>query len=246
MTAHPVRWAKHPEMVEWMRRFIPGHSEAEIRAAFSSRFGIDLNTSQIKNFKARFGIRSGTVGGRFEKGNRSWNKGVPQSEWMPRESIERSKATRFKSGSLPANTADIGAERVTRDGYVEVKVTERPTPGGSARDNWIPKHRLVWEAEHGRKAPSGHKVIFCDHDKTNLDPRNLLLVSSSELAVMNRAGVEWHDRETAESVLALARLKIAKGAVERRERKCIDCGAVFTPRFPKQRRCDQCISGRRR
>ncbi|HJA29460.1 MAG TPA: HNH endonuclease [Candidatus Olsenella pullicola] len=241
-----VRWSRHPEMVEWMRGFIPGHTESEIRVAFSRRFGIDINRSQVKNFKSRFGIRSGTFGGRFEKGCTSWNKGVPQSEWMPAESIERSKATRFKRGSLPANTADIGAERVTRDGYVEVKVTERPTPGGRAHDNWISKQRMVWEAEHGRKVPSGHKVIFCDHDKTNLGPGNLMLVSSAELAVMNKTGCVWHDRETAESVLALSRLKIAKGSIERRERRCVDCGAVFTPRFAKQRRCDACIAVRSR
>ena len=247
------RWREHPEMVEFMLGYIPGHTESEIRAAFLERFGIELTEGQIGNFKHSHGVKSGTHGGRFEKGHVPANRGRPMSEWMEPDAIERSRAGRFKPGQLPRNAADlpIGTERVTRDGYVEVKVADRPSGERNAHDNWVPKHRLVWEREHGRPQPKGTKVIFCDGDRRNIDPGNLLLVTDAELAVMNRLGQTWGDRRTAEAVLALARLKMAATSVRKRPRACRSCGREFEPYFPGQRTCRACLdrgvrAGRRR
>lgn len=241
--ADEIRWREHPEMVEWMVGYIPGHSESEIRAAFAGRFGMELSKSQIKNFKVNHGVKSGTVGGRFEKGMVPANKGRRQADYMTPEAIARTRATRFFKGQLPHNAArlPIGTERVTPDGYVEVKVADRPTGERGAHDNWVPKHRLVWEREHGREQPRGTKIIFCDGDRSNLDPENLMLVTDSELGVMNRMPQTWSDRETAEAVLALARLKMAASGVMRRPRACGVCGEVFEPEFERQRTCRACL-----
>ncbi|MDN0055650.1 HNH endonuclease signature motif containing protein [Collinsella ihumii] len=238
-----IRWRKRPDMVEWMTAFIPGHSEAEIRAGFKDRFGIELTRPQIKNFKAVRGVRSGTVGGRFQKGNAPSNKGRRIEDFMTPEAIERTRDTRFKAGQLPHNAArlPIGCERVTRDGYIEVKVAHRPSRTRQAHDNWVPKHRLVWERAHGRPQPKGTKIIFCDHDLRNFDPANLLLVTNAEAGVMNRMGQEWSDRETAEAVLALARLKMAASSVRKRPRACAVCGETFKPEFDRQRTCRACL-----
>lgn len=238
-----IRWREHPEMVEFMVGYIPGHTEGEIRAAFLERFGIELTESQIGNFKHKHGIRSGTAGGCFERGHVPANKGKRQTDFMSPEAIERSSRTRFRKGQLPHNAVDvpIGSERVTKDGYVEVKVADRPTGERNCHDNWAPKHRLVWEREHGREQPGGTKVIFCDGDRRNLDPGNLLLVTDAELAVMNRLGQTWCDRETAEAVLALARLKMAASSVRKRPRTCWSCGDEFEPYFPGQRTCRACL-----
>ena len=66
------------EMNSFLREFIPGHSEREIAKAFKERFGIELTRSQVKTLKTRLGVKSVTVGGRFERGHvrannvRSW------------------------------------------------------------------------------------------------------------------------------------------------------------------------------
>lgn len=216
MASTVVRWRKHPEMVAFMTSYIPGHTEAEIRAAFMDAYGISLTESQIANFKARYGIRSGTHGGRFEKGNESWNKGRPQREWMGADAIERTKATRFKKGQLPHNTREVGEERVTKDGYIEVHVGQHRR--SRANDQWVLKQRLIWEQHHGRPVPDGCKVIFCDGDRRNFNPENLLLVTDCELLIMNRGGTGWSDRGTAVFARELARVRSAIADAERRAR----------------------------
>lgn len=238
-----IRWRDRPDMVGFMLGYIPGHTEQEIREAFAERFGIELTEGQIGNFKHNHGVKSGTHGGRFAKGMTPANKGKRQADFMSPEAIERTRATRFQKGQLPHNAADlpIGAERVTKDGYVEVKVADRPAGERNCHDNWVPKHRLVWERANGREQPKGTKVIFCDGDRGNLDPGNLLLVTDAELAVMNRLGQTWSDRQTAEAVLALARLKMAASSVRKRPRACWACGEEFEPYFPGQRTCRACL-----
>lgn len=204
-------------MVEFMVGFVPGHSEAEIRAAFSERFGIELTEAQIASFKQSHGVRSGTVGGRFRAGEESVNKGRPQSEWMSPEAIERSKATRFRKGELPHNTRAIGEERVTKDGYTEVHVRQHRLE--RQNDQWVMKHRLVWERANGRPVPEGCSVIFCDGDRTNFDPGNLMCVTRGELLLMNLGGTGWCDRETAEAARELARVRQAITRARKRGRQ---------------------------
>lgn len=216
-TTTVIEWRKRPDMFEFMRSFIPGHTEPEIRAEFLARFGIELTEGQIANFKTRFGIKSGTHGGRFQKGRKSETKGRPQSEWMSAEAIERTRATRFKKGNIPHNTREVGEERVTVDGYVEVHVAQCRRE--KQNDQWVLKQRLVWERHHGMPVPEGCKVIFCDGNRRNFDPENLLLVTDEELMRMNREGTGWSDKETAESARGLARVRSAISKAERRAKQ---------------------------
>lgn len=212
-----VRWSRHPEMVDFMVGFIPGHTERETREAFRERFGIELTASQISNFKVKHGVKSGTHGGRFKPGHESWNKGRPQAEWLSEEAIERTKATRFKKGQLPHNTREVGEERVTKEGYTEVHVRQRHR--SKLNDQWVLKQRLVWEQAHGEPVPDGCKVIFCDGDRTNFDPDNLLLVTQEEMLRMNKEGAGWSDPETARAARELARVRSAISKAKRRGRE---------------------------
>lgn len=167
-------------------------------------------------FKTAHGIKSGTVGSRFRPGQVPQNKGRPQREWMSAESIERTKAGRFRKGQLPHNTRAVGEERVTKDGYVQVHVRQHRK--GKRNDQWVLKQRFIWEQHHGRPVPDGCKVIFCDGDRTNFSPDNLLLVTSGELLRMNARGPGWVDRDTAEAARDLARVQGAIAEAERRAR----------------------------
>lgn len=117
---------------------------------------------------------------RFGKGHVPMNKGKNWNEFMSVESQNNARKTTFKKGNKPHNTVEVGHERITRDGYVEVKVNDNED---SSR-NFKLKHRLVWESVNG-PVPKNHQVRFIDGDKMNFDIDNLKLVSLSESLKIN-------------------------------------------------------------
>lgn len=112
---------------------------------------------------------------RFKKGLIPFNKGKKIEEYLPPEKIEKLKKTSFKKGNIPHNTKYDGYERISKDGYVEVRVA----PG-----KFVLKHRLIWE-EHFGSIPKGKIIIFKDGDKTNLDISNLEMIDREENAIRN-------------------------------------------------------------
>ncbi|MDR5797209.1 HNH endonuclease signature motif containing protein [Caballeronia sp. LZ008] len=146
------------------------------------------------------------VATQFKKGQQSWNKGV-KGICGTHENCRR---TQFKKGSMSGaaqhNYVPIGSERLSKDGYLERKVTDdHPVP---AR-RWVGVHRLVWEAANG-PIPPGHVVCFlpgrrtADAARITLDA--LELVSRAELARRNHPVTR--DPE-------LAKLVQLKGAITR-------------------------------
>lgn len=170
-------------------------------------FGTSYTKGQVKGFYHNHGLNSGLTG-RFEKGHVSHNKG--RKGW----SAPGTEATRFRQGQLPHNTKPIGWER-TQDGYIYVKVRMRPSRQ-DCNDNFVPKHHLVWEAEHG-PVPDGHVVIFLDGDRTNFALDNLALVSLQENQILNRRGLRSSDPELTEAGIAVSRVRAA--AYEKKRRK---------------------------
>ena len=227
-------------MLAFMREYIPGHTEGEIRAAFSERFGIVLTESQIGNTKTRLGVRSGTHGGRFAKGQEPWNKGRRQAEWMSPEAIERTKATRFQDGNLPHNARELYEERVdTKDGFTYVHVAERPREKNG--DNWVQKHHIVWEEANGRPVPKDCVIAFADGNRKNFDPENLVAVPRKLWAIINCKGIPYYDRESLLVAMDIARLRSAVFDAQTRPRTCRRCGEQFEPRFVDQKTCDRCL-----
>ncbi|KOY84265.1 hypothetical protein AD998_21925, partial [bacterium 336/3] len=90
----------------------------------------------------------------FKKGNIPKNKGLKQVDYMTPEAIEKTKATRFKKGNEPHNTNYNGHERISKDGYVEVRIT---------KGKYVLKHRLVWQQANG-PIPKNHIIVFKDGD----------------------------------------------------------------------------------
>lgn len=124
----------------------------------------------------------------------------------------------------------VGTERAGKDGYVVIKVAEQPRVPMS-KDNWRLKHVWLWEQTNG-PLPDGMCVYFADGDKTNYDAENLVAVPRRLVGVMNALkaeGVGWHDRETLETVIAMAELRIARNdAIASVVRTCPCCGRQFT------------------
>lgn len=190
-----------PEERAFMVEFVPGHSHAEIRAEFHRRFGHIPSKSfpgdYIKNHKLSTGRT-----GRFEKGHKPANKGKP----MSKEQYDKLKGTFFKTGVPPHNADPVGTEKMLSDGYTWVKVSNKPKVKKS--ENWVQKHRLIYEEAHG-KIPDGHFVTFLDGDRTNFDLNNLALVSKAEHCTLNRQDLRYADADCTRVGLTIAKIMIA-------------------------------------
>lgn len=148
----------------------------EMTKRFNEHFGTSRTENAIQNTRAKYKIKT-TARKQWQKGNEPWNKGCRGI------SYEGMKPTQFKSGHMPYNWVPIGSERITKDGYVQVKIRE-----GMKQKNWRGKHILIWE-EHNRPLPAGHAIIFGDGDSRNFELDNLVLVSRAQLVRMNQKGL---------------------------------------------------------
>jgi hypothetical protein len=104
--------------------------------------------------------------GQFKKGQEPPNKGKKMSP----EVYKKVKRTFFTKGHAPHNTKFNGYERVSKDGYVEIRVK---------KGKFKLKHRVIWEQKRGR-VPKGMVVIFKDGNKMNLKISNLKLITREE------------------------------------------------------------------
>lgn len=102
---------------------------------------------------------------RFKKGQVPPNKGLRRPGWAPGDMAK----TQFKKGR-PANEArnyvPIGSYRLSKDGYLERKVTDDPSFVPARR--WVAVHRLVWIEANG-PIPDGHVVVFKPGRRTTVE-----------------------------------------------------------------------------
>jgi hypothetical protein len=119
--------------------------------------------------------------GRFKKGHVPLNKGIKRPKgWSPGRMAE----TQFKKGVLAGYARErwkpLGSERLSKEGYLEVKFRERKGQYG----NWKSAHVLLWEGTYG-PVPEGYAVAFKDGDKSHIVLDNLELISRAELMRRN-------------------------------------------------------------
>ena len=111
----------------------------------------------------------------FKKGHKSHNKGKKQTEYMSKEAIEAVKKTLFKKGMIPHNTNYDGHERLTQDGYIEIRVRQ---------GKYRLKHIVEWEKVNG-KLKKGYCLRSLDEDRTNTDPNSWKLITRAENMRLN-------------------------------------------------------------
>ena len=141
--------------------------------AFSDVFGRhDVSAANLHALRKRKGWRTGRTG-TFEKGVAPVNKGKRCGPGAGGNHPNAVKA-HFKKGSRAGKAANnykpIGTERITKDGYREVKVHD----GMPFQSRWQQVHRLAWESVNG-PVPVG-MALKCLGDKLNTDPSNWTLV----------------------------------------------------------------------
>jgi len=113
----------------------------------------------------------------------------------------------FKKGQLPTNHRIIGSERITKDGYIEVKIAEP--------DKWELKHIHIWESVNGKK-PENSVVIFLDGDNRNFNIDNLKCITRAENLFLNNNKLRFKNAELTASAINVA--KINSKVIERSEK----------------------------
>lgn len=187
---------------EFMREFVPGHSYLEIQSEFIKKFGWEITKGQIKSYIGNNKLNTGRTG-RFEKGNIPQNKGKK----MSKEVYNKVQTTMFKKGNIPHNYRPVGSERITKDGYIEIKVKDP--------NKWKLKHRVLWEEING-DIPNDCIIIFKDGDKKNISIDNLIMIKKSVNAIYNRMGLSYCDKELKETTIKLAELKLSTSKAKKK------------------------------
>lgn len=145
------------------------------------------------------------IASRFQPGLVPWNKGSNFTAGG------RSVETRFKKGQMSGaaqhNYVPIGTLRISKDGYLERKVTDDQSLVPARR--WQFVHRLVWEASHG-PIPAGHMVVFKKGQFTN----KVELLTADRLECISRAE-NAHRNSIWRKDPELAKLYQLKGAINR-------------------------------
>jgi len=176
------------EEIEFIEQNVKNRSTSELTELFNNHFSLNLKVSQIVSFKHNHKLSSG-IDCRFLKGNVPYNKG--------KKGFGGYEPTQFKKGNIPHNHKPVGTERVTRDGYVEVKIAESR--------KWKAKHILIYE-QHNGIVPKGSVVIFGDGNNRNLNINNLICVSRQQLLLLNKRNLIQADAELTRTGIIIADL----------------------------------------
>jgi len=177
--------------IAWLRANAVGLSVAEIARRFNRRFRAGVSVGAVRQRMYKNNIRNG-VDARFKPGQVVPN-GIGKGEYYA-----GSERGWFKKRGKPHNTALIGTVVKDTLGYLKIKVGEPK--------EWVQLHHALWEHFHG-PVPEGHKVLFGDGDRMNLSPKNLVCVSSAQLAVMNRQKFIYSDAGLTKTGALMASVK---------------------------------------
>lgn len=201
--------------VEWLHQNAHLPRQDAI-TAFQQEFGREVSLTMVVGWRKRNGVKTGRTGC-FVKGQTPPNKGKPMSA----ELRAKCAPTMFRKGQLPHNTKWLGHERLSKDGYVEVSIAETNPHTGFERC-YVLKHVHEWEKLNG-PVPEGMCLKSRDGNRQNTDVSNWELIDRALLPALN--GRPWkglaYDEAAPEvkpALMALAKLRRAKGEAKRRAR----------------------------
>ena len=179
------------EQLNFLREQYPTHTQKELLAALNERFNLSITINQLIGTLKNHKIKCGRTG-RFEKGRAGWNKG--------KKGLSKGgEKSWFKKGQVPVNYKPVGFERMDRDGYILVKVSDT----GQWHERWQHKHKIVWREANG-EIPAKHVIIFLDGDKTNCSIENLVCVSNAVNLEMNRNKLRFNEPSLMQTAIQLA------------------------------------------
>ncbi|GGH17144.1 HNH endonuclease signature motif containing protein [Paenibacillus segetis] len=177
---------------DFIKKNVGGCLNQELAELVNEKFSLQITARQMNTFKKNHGLVSG-VNCRFRKGDSPANKGTKGLYNVGGNS------TSFKQGQRPLNYKHVGSERIDRDGYTLIKVSDE----GPWHKRWRHKHKVVWEEKHG-PIPKGHVILFVDQNKRNIGLDNLIMIKQSQLSVLNKKGLLHNDAELTKTGIIMA------------------------------------------
>lgn len=151
----------------WIKANQAGISRKELSRKFNEKFMRNVSAQNLAGLCKRNQWANGRDT-RLKKGCKSWNKGVT--------GYIGANKTSFKKGNVPFNHKPIGHERVTKDGYIMIKIAEP--------NKFRLKQLVIWEKHHG-KLDKNCNLRFLDNDRTNCNIDNLMSVPRAVNAIVN-------------------------------------------------------------
>ncbi|SHO50112.1 HNH endonuclease signature motif containing protein [Anaerocolumna xylanovorans] len=186
------------EVFLYIHKNYKGVGPKEMSERLNKIFDRSYTKDQVKEFYANHSLNSG-LDGRFKKGH------IPINGFTSDNLPPGGFKYRFKKGQKCKNHRPVGSERVSVDGYVEIKVEEPNV--------WRLKQHVVWE-QHNGKVPEGTKLIFLDGNKENVTIGNLEVVTNDEMLEMNRNGLRYDDPDFTRTGILIA--KVNRTAAKRK------------------------------
>lgn len=190
------------EQEKFIKENVKGTLTADLTDLVNETFGTSYKVSQVRNLKNRRRWCSGLTT-HFKKGHKPFNKGLKQTDYMTAEQIDKTKATRFKKNSVPPNWKEIGSTRISKEGYLEIKVSDL-----KGNENYKSYHRLIYEKHHGVKIKDDEAVVFLDQNKMNFSIDNLKLVKQRQLGKFNKEYAKMKHPELNEQILNLIKFEL--------------------------------------
>lgn len=158
--------------------------------SFNAAFGREVSAQNLHALRKRRGWKTGRTGC-FVKGQEPANKGKPCAPGTGAHH-PNAVATRFKKGNRTGRANDnyqpIGTERISQDGYREVKIHD----GMPLQSRWRLVHLVEWETVNG-PIPAGHCLKSVDGDRTNVAPANWQMIPRALLPALI-GGNRYRDR----------------------------------------------------
>jgi hypothetical protein len=154
---------------------------------YGKAYALGLKKSEVFFASSAAKRLDGKIGaaGRFKKGH------IPANKGMKGVCAPGCVPTQFKKGHKPHTWAPIGSERISKEGYLQRKLTDT----GVTRRDYVAVHHIIWR-EAGRDIPQGFRLTFKDGNKKNIVLENLELVSIADMMRRNTIhnyGVEIAD-----------------------------------------------------
>jgi hypothetical protein len=211
-----------PEEIKFIKDNVTGRTRAELTDMFNRRFGRSITSARMGsiihnhklNPRARHApeeiqfIRKNLPGRSCteitDMFNRHFGRSLTRRQMEAR--IRRRRDLKDLKEMMRTEKYEAGAEVIRPRGHTVVKI--------SKTNEWKLKNRIIWEKANG-PIPEGHIVIFADGNKSNFDLDNLILVSRSELAVMNHLRLIFTDKDLTKAGKAVANLKLLIAERER-------------------------------
>lgn len=163
---------------------------SEYAAGFNAAFGREVSAQNLHALRKRRGWKTGRTGC-FVKGQEPPNKGKPCAPGTGAHH-PNAVAARYKKGNRSGRAEErykpIGTERISQDGYREVKIHD----GMPLQSRWRLVHLVEWEKING-PIPEGHCLKNIDGDRANVDPANWQLIPRALLPALI-GGNRYRDR----------------------------------------------------